>query len=242
MNQDEHVHKSDDEISPLNLNSKRLLKNYYDCFYESSEFQYYTEKTTRRFLKALLRKGRVKTGAAVLDVGCGTAFYTEQLRIIGFNAIGIDISRVGILKGHSKYPFVPLIVGDISAMPLMPASFDVLFLSGCSLMNIPDVQAIRSNVLLLMNYLNKNGIFIFIGKSDFSGETLETSGWINHTYDEILSFVDREKVRTDGPYLTNIRLLSAFGPSVLNKASSSFIKKLPLNRKWSFVYFIRRRS
>lgn len=78
--------------------TKKSLKEYYDNFYAGSEFAYYDELTTKRFLRTFLRKCRIPIGASILDVGCATGFYTEQIRELGFRCVGIDLSSAGILE------------------------------------------------------------------------------------------------------------------------------------------------
>ncbi len=242
MNRNEIIYKFGDKNSASNPESKKLAKDYYDGFYENNEFPYYDERTTRRFLKVLLRKGRVARGGDILDVGCGTAFYTEHLHNIGFNATGIDISRVGILKGRSRYPSLSLIIGDASAMPFKHISFDALLMFGCSLTNTRDIQALQSYISSLVDYLKDGGVMILVGRSDLSGKTSADSEWIHHTYDEILNYVDRKKVEVDGPYMTNMRLISSLGRIAVNRFFSFLLKKFPGNHKWSFVYYIRRKK
>jgi SAM-dependent methyltransferase len=243
----EYKNKSERELGRvLNDSSSRrfdpttLLKEQYDRFYESSDFSYYDEKTTRRFLEVLLRKGRVLKGARALDVGCGTAYYTGQFLAMGLDVVGIDISTVGVLRGHSRYPSLPLLVGDASRMPFKEKLFDLLFVNGCSLANTRDVSAIRSFLSNLMRYLADTGVLLLLGRSDLSGGTAADSGWVYHTFKDILLFADRESAIVEGPYLTNIRLLSTFGPVGANRVLSFLARAFPLGRKWTFVYYIRK--
>lgn len=242
MNPKGTVNQFTNKSSLWDSNSRMLLKEQYDRFYRDSDFKYYSEKTTRRFLKALLGKGRVLNGAKILDVGCGTAFYTDQLRALGFNVIGVDISAVGVLKGRTRYPSLSLVVGDSSTMPSRCNSFDVLFMNGCSLANTHDIQTLRSYISYLRQFLKNTGALLLMGQSDFSGGTAANSEWIYHSYDEILKFVDQEKVIADGPYVTNLRLLSSLGRAGLNMVVSWLARVFPGNRKWSFVYYIRKRQ
>ncbi len=128
----------------MSNNSNRELKEYYDKFYRESEFQYYDVKTTQRFLDAVLGKCRVTTGSRILDIGCGTGFYTELLHGAGYDSMGIDISRVGLLKGRETHLELQLVAGDASSMPFIRGSFDVLFMNGCSLANTHDIDSIQT--------------------------------------------------------------------------------------------------
>ncbi|MFZ1082676.1 MAG: class I SAM-dependent methyltransferase [Candidatus Kryptoniota bacterium] len=239
---DNNVFRFGRENLPSNDLSKKEIKEYYDRFYGRTEFEHSDEKITRRFLRTLLKKARVLSHAAILDVGCATGFYAEQLRKMGYRTIGLDISQVGILKGQSKYLSLPLLVGDAAVLPFRGASFDVLFMSGCSLTNTRDMQAINEYFLYLMNYIKDDGVVIFISGSNFSGEIAPHSEWIHHSYDEILKFVDRKIVGVEGPYITALKFVSLFGKISLGKTFSSVIRMIPGRRSWSVVYFIRKKS
>jgi len=240
-NDDDAVFRFGRENLPSNVLAKRELKEYYDRFYGKSEFKYYDERTARRFLHTLLKKAQVPPCATILDVGCGTGFYSEQLRIMGFRPFGLDISHVGLQKGRLQYPSLPLTVGDASIMPFKAGSFDAVFISGCSLTNTRDLLSIQDYITGLTEYAKDNGAVVFVGGSNFTGGTAENSEWISHRYEEILQFVNREKVDVGGPYVTNFRLLSKFGNLVLNKSFSSVARRLPGDRRWSLVYYIRKK-
>lgn len=225
----------------MGSDSIRKLKECYDKFYQNSEFQYYDVETTRKFLNGILGKGCIKTGARILDIGCGTGFYTELLQASGYNAMGIDVSRVGLLKGRKRHPDLQLITGDASSMPFIHSSFDALFMNGCSLANTRDMNALQSYVSYLTGYLKDNGVLVFLGRSDFSGETSPNAGWIYHSFDEILRFVNREEVDVDGPCFTNMKLVTILGKLALNGFSSLSVRSRFGNLKWTFIYYVRRK-
>jgi len=235
---DERVYRfSDDDAA-----TKEALRDYYDRFYGESEFQYYDERTTEKFLGSLLRKAGARPGGTVLDVGCATGYYTECLRRIGMKSVGIDLSQVGILKGHAKYPGTLLSVGDGSNVPYKENAFDIIYMLGCSLTNTRNTDAISSYLTYLTRFLTEDGVLIFLGGSDFSGGTAGKSEWIYHGYHDILRFVDHQRVDADGPYITNLKLISKLGGVALTTAFSMIARKLPGRRTWTIVYFIRKKK
>jgi SAM-dependent methyltransferase len=242
VSQDDIVFKWGREKLPSNSVAKRGIREYYDRFYAKADFEYYTEQITGKFLRAILRKAGVREHSFILDVGCATGFYTEQFRLMGHSAVGLDISRVGIMKGHVKYPDLPLLVADAALMPFKPSSFDVLFMLGCSLTNTYDLRAIQEYVSYLTNYLKRNGVLIFMGGSNFLGGTSPSSEWIYHRYDEIMRFVDRDKVDASVPYVTFFKLTSTFGKFSLNKSLSFALRALPLKKPRNIIYFIRKKN
>ncbi|HEY9166247.1 MAG TPA: class I SAM-dependent methyltransferase [Candidatus Kryptonia bacterium] len=150
---DDKVYRFGDDNLLSNVITKNELRDCYDRFHEKSEFVYYHNKTTRKFLTVLLRKARVRAGSSVLDVGCAVGFYTEQMRRLGFQSVGLDISRVGILRGREKYPASLFFVGDAADMPINDRSFDAIFMLGCSLTNTRDIQAIQIYLNRLMKFV-----------------------------------------------------------------------------------------
>lgn len=225
----------------MSNNSNRELKEYYDKFYRESEFQYYDVKTTQRFLDAVLGKCRVTTGSRILDIGCGTGFYTELLHGAGYDSMGIDISRVGLLKGRETHLELQLVAGDASSMPFIRGSFDVLFMNGCSLANTHDIDSIQLNTSYLTRYCKDHGVLIFLGQSDCSGKSGPNASWIYHSFDEILRFVNRAEIDVDGPYFTNTKLVTILGKFALSRFFSPLAKSRLGNLKWTFVYYIRRK-
>ncbi|MCL5267728.1 MAG: methyltransferase domain-containing protein [Bacteroidetes bacterium] len=236
--QDERVYGSGNENLPSNTVTKERLRAYYDRFFESSEFRHYDEGATRKILRSLVRKAGVGEGKTVLDLGCATGFYTDQFRHLGMSSVGIDISSVGVSKARAKYPDLPFVVGDAARLPFKQSSFDILFMSGCSLTNTRDFPAIQSFFGSLTDYILKGGALVVLSASDFSGEEAPINEWIYHTYDEIQRYVDRDSVQVRGPYVTNLRLLSKVGRIALNRFTSLVLRKIPGRRRWSVVYFI----
>lgn len=222
--------------------SKRELKKYYDKFFAQTEFDNPDEEVAQRFLRTLLKKARVPTGAAVLDVGCATGFYAEQFRRLGYRAFGLDISSVAITKGASNYNRLPLLVGDAGALPIKRASLDVLFMSGCSLANTSDIASIRKFIESLMDHVRDHGVLIFVGGSNLTGEFPTQSEWIHHRYSEILNFVDREALNVEGPYITAVKLAGMIGRLSLTKTLSLALRLLGIKKTWSIIYFVRKKG
>jgi len=49
----------------------------------------------------------------ILEFGCGLGYFTDQLRSISGNALGLDISETAIKKAKESYPKTDFLVGDI---------------------------------------------------------------------------------------------------------------------------------
>ena len=81
-------------------------------------------------------------GKTVLDTGCGYAWTTEWLMKAGFEAIGIDITRVYLEVGRARAGmFSPyMVIGDTENLPIRSDSIDAV-LGFDSFHHIPDRKA-----------------------------------------------------------------------------------------------------
>jgi len=73
----------------------------------------------------------------VLEVGCGSAYYSEVLPLLAgpIRYAGIDYSASMTSLAHSTYPAISLLTADACSLPLAGDSCDVV-MSGTSLMHI----------------------------------------------------------------------------------------------------------
>jgi 2-polyprenyl-3-methyl-5-hydroxy-6-metoxy-1,4-benzoquinol methylase len=82
--------------------------------------------------RALARAGVSVSGARVLDVGCGTGFWTEYYSARGARYTGVDIAQVSIDRLTARYPAQRFACADVSEdVPHGPYDivnvFDVLY-------------------------------------------------------------------------------------------------------------------
>ncbi|MDQ2998361.1 MAG: class I SAM-dependent methyltransferase [Chloroflexota bacterium] len=82
--------------------------------------------------------GRLAVGARVLDVGCGPAHDTAELRELGLRAAGIDRSR-GMLAQAQRHQ-LPLLLGDMRHLPVRAGALDGLWVCA-SFLHIPKHDA-----------------------------------------------------------------------------------------------------
>ena len=83
------------------------------------------------------------TNPRVLEVGCGSGYYSEVLATLlpgNVQYTGIDYSDAMIARARTRYPAAAFEVADATRLPYADNAFDVVF-NGVSLMHIIDYQA-----------------------------------------------------------------------------------------------------
>jgi SAM-dependent methyltransferase len=192
------------------LDAREVL-SYYDQFYTSDDFKYYPEAITKKFLKGVFSKCHLKPPGKILDVGCGTGYYCKIFHDLGFQTTGIDFSNTAIAKAKQSYPHLDFSVADALGLPFGHSSFDIIFSSGCSVLNTSDVSRIREYVSHLMTPLRPGGWLLLIWGSNLSGRRPVESGSLSHTWWDLLRFVPDGNWRAQGPYLSHARLVAGLG-------------------------------
>jgi SAM-dependent methyltransferase len=105
------------------------------------------------------------TGGAALDFGCGAGRSTRFIEELGFDAVGIDISRSMIAAAKKADPDGDYrLVGNGDFSALAPGSFD-LVLSAFAFDNIPDVANRRALLQGLRHLLRPDGRIIMLGST-----------------------------------------------------------------------------
>ncbi len=98
----------------------------------------------------------INSGAAVLDVGCGTGRYSVPLDRAGFTVVGLDLSQTAL---RSLPPHFDRIAADMQKLPLVDQSFDALTCYG-ALQHLG--KEARSNAVLELFRVLKEGGKAFI--------------------------------------------------------------------------------
>ena len=101
------------------------------------------DRAWKRRLVGLSGAGR---GARVLDLACGTGDIAFEAADRGARVTGLDLTyrmvELARRKGGTRVPFL---VGDMHALPIASASFDVVT-TGYGLRNVPDLRAALAEI------------------------------------------------------------------------------------------------
>ncbi len=90
----------------------------------SSSFSYGRHQINGYLFKEI---SKLPKGAKILDVGCGTGYYVEELIKRGFKAVGIEPSENMRKYAESKLPAGTVINGSVLNLPFEDNSFDFIF-------------------------------------------------------------------------------------------------------------------
>ena len=77
-----------------------------------------------------MTKKHVPAGGRILEGGCGTGDKVALFRAHGFDAIGLDFAARTLERAHAIAPSLPLVQGDVRALPWTPDSFDAYWSLG----------------------------------------------------------------------------------------------------------------
>ncbi len=189
----------------------------YDEFYSKADYRYPSLENGIKNLSFQLSVGsrfhvRSKEQILrVLDLGCGTGYWSSVFRRMGHRVLGLDNSRVAIREAREKRgKEIAFILGDARNLGLREGSFDVIFVKGLSLFNTHDLEDVRRFTNYLLGFLDEGGSIILISRSDLSG--VQKGAWVNHTLENLSSLFIDLNTRTHGPYFYSATLVSALYP------------------------------
>ena len=142
----------------------------YDAWYRSSRGRWIGERESRRLLTDL----HPEVGASVLDVGCGTGYFTRQLALAGLHATGIDADAAMVRFAQTQRTTDEIyLTGNASALPFADRQFDygIAITSFCFIED--QVTALRellrvSRVRVALGLLNRHSL-LYLRKGRHGG-------------------------------------------------------------------------
>jgi len=92
------------------------------------------EKKALSHLLSPLEKG------SLLEVGCGTGYFTAWLAALGFSVVGVDRSALMLKSARERYPYIPFLRGSGESLSFLTHSFDIAgFITSLEFMPYPKV-------------------------------------------------------------------------------------------------------
>jgi cyclopropane fatty-acyl-phospholipid synthase-like methyltransferase len=155
-------------------------------------------------LKGLVEGGRLKVGK-VLDIGCGTGTNVLYLAQRGFQAFGVDASRVAIGKAVArakrqgvKYSFYLLDFTDTEAVSKALSTFDILLDVGCfHSLSTKDRQRYLNSLMVVSRPNSIYLLWSFIRSSGWGyGPPGVSEGEVEGAFSKQFSIVEKHPVDT----------------------------------------------
>ena len=143
-------------MAVVSSQNKRTEVAFFDSHAASDAYDVFTPDTNARLIDSVLRLGKFRGGAKVVDLGCGSGVFTDALRRRGYRCTGVDLSPKLIAIARQKYPEIEFIEGDVEGLPFPEASFDAVLLSGL-VHHLPDASRCAAEVFRI---LRPGGTFV----------------------------------------------------------------------------------
>lgn len=161
-----------------------------EIVYESA-FYYEHYKAIADFLARYLVKNNSRI-LKILDIGCGSGFWSNILREMGYEVVGIDISSRSVEKASSKG--LAVMVGDAENISIREESFDAAIALASVINHLDHLDKFFRDVNLV---LKRGGYLIFDFDSSWSIDNLyEALIYRNHNSREIIkSFISFRALR-----------------------------------------------
>jgi len=154
----------------------------YERWFESPQGQFALEREAQ-LLQSVLA-GWPRRGRKLLEIGCGTGLFLEQLYQMGFDVTGIDSSPEMIMAARQRFDNrADLHLGNGELTPFADNEFDYAFLwSVLEFTEDPEAMLTEAARVadkgLLIGFLNKNSLYYTLDIKG-SGSTLDKGNWFN---------------------------------------------------------------
>ena len=146
----------------MNSDAVDAVSTFYNERYRQKQYFRYRTWLYRPFVRALVRRAKLKKGAGVLDVGCGQGFFSGLFAEAGLQVVGVDFSAEAVRCASADYGSSGAVfaVGDILSMK-RHGCYDCVFARGLSLYNTKDTSTLHDITDKLLEYLKPDGVMIF---------------------------------------------------------------------------------
>lgn len=131
------------------MQDKQKEVAFFDRHAATDSYDVFTAESSVRLIEACARLARLRAGARIADLGCGSGVFTHHLQEQGYCPVGLDISPKLIALAQEKYPGIQFLEGDVEALPFPSASLDAVLLSGL-VHHLPDPARCAAEVFRVL--------------------------------------------------------------------------------------------
>jgi SAM-dependent methyltransferase len=143
----------------------RTSSSHYDRHYAQGGFRHEERRPHWRdwVQRHYVEEFGLRSGERILDIPSGDGFWSSVLTELGFDVVGIDLSRGGVEVARNRYPGIEFLVGDAEEeLAVEEQGFDVVFSRGISHLHHVDLVTDASLRMAwnLMRYVRPGGLLL----------------------------------------------------------------------------------
>jgi len=164
-------------------------------------------------------------GARILDVGCGSGWYTEKLSRCG-EVTGIDLSEVAVATATARFPHLTFQQGNFCTMDLPPEHFEVVIAQEV-FDHVEDQVAFLERVSFV---LKSKGYFVLSCTNRFVMDRLGESEYVPQPPDHVANYLTARELRRTLRSRFDVRRITSVLPmgqrGVLRLVNSNKLNRL----------------
>lgn len=115
--------------------------------------------------------------AMVLDLGCGTGRTTRVFERMGYEVVGLDLTKDFVTHARSFVPGADFVAGDACSLPFGDETFQYACFSYNGIDDIAPEENRYEALREIHRVLNPDGIFVFSSRNLFSTYALRSFDW-----------------------------------------------------------------
>lgn len=96
----------------------------------------------------------------LVELGSGTGRLAGPLRAAGSAVVGLDVSAAMLTRSRSSHPDVPVVLADMTGMPVRSDSLGGVLVAFNTLFNLPDRDAQAATITAVADALAPGGLFV----------------------------------------------------------------------------------
>jgi SAM-dependent methyltransferase len=108
-----------------------------------------------RFNRDLFLEVVPRPGRRTLDLGCGEGRLSRDLKALGHEVVGVDLSETMLASAHEADPAIETHKADAAELPFADASFDCVV----AFMSLQDIERLDESVAEVARVLEPGGTF-----------------------------------------------------------------------------------